>query len=421
MPNRDQRASVLAIAAALNLFTPTALTDAGTITPDISVTGMHWTLLATSGVGATRAIANPTNTPAAGAVPFTLRYTQDATGGRALTFGNKFVLPLNFAVATAANAVTMLRGVYYQDIDKYICDGYQSTSTVAQVATTQTVASSTTATDVVDVIVKGGTLGTTGQLYVDIPFEFLNNQATATTLTITITFGGTTFYSEVSTAQTGSIALAHPGLISIILSNVNATNVNRMGGSVSMGNGVATTTGRGDMNTVIANATGFSTPITGATGAIDTTTDQHLKVTITMSVNNAAVTFLRYPYTVYMLGNGATGVQGPAGPSGAGTVSVPVNNVGTATYTFAGSDLGKKVRATNAGTNVLTMPHGVFSVGDVGYFMHAAASGTTSIASDGTSVLNKPDTLTAAKQYAWMTWHMVSSSPDTFDIMGYST
>lgn len=64
-----------------------ALTDAATVTVNLN-SGTHMTLLATAGVGATRALGNPTNMVAGTMV--VLKYTQDGAGGRALTFGSAY-------------------------------------------------------------------------------------------------------------------------------------------------------------------------------------------------------------------------------------------------------------------------------------------------------------------------------------------
>lgn len=306
--------------AVVDLFTPAALTDAGTITPDVATQGQHWTLLATSGIGATRQIANPSNPPSAGSMPFTLRYKQDGTGGRALTFGSKFVLPANFQIATASNAITLLRGTYYADVDQWICDGYQSLGAVAIVPTEQTVASSSSATDVVSFTVPANTLGTTGQLYMDIPFEFVNNQATAATLRVQVTYGATLMFDDITTAQTGSLSPAHPGLLTLCLAAINSTTVQSLSGAINMGTAAATTVGRGDMAAIIANATGTSTPIRG-TAAETSTADKVFKVTITMSVNNAATTFKRGAFVAYMLGNGSSGAKGDNATSDTGPVA----------------------------------------------------------------------------------------------------
>ncbi len=121
--------------------------------------------------------------------------------------------------------------------------------------------------------------------------DYLNNSGSASTLTVTISFGGTTVYADASTAFTAS-ATRHPFDFEILLANQNATNVQVLGGTLSMGTAAAAATGLGDLAAVIAAATGFSTPIFG-TGARDTTAANTLLVQVTHSINNAATSIRR--------------------------------------------------------------------------------------------------------------------------------
>ena len=67
--------------------TPVALTDAASVAVDLSL-GNNFTLLCTSGVGATRALANPTNAVAGQSGLITI--TQASGGGNALTFSSNY-------------------------------------------------------------------------------------------------------------------------------------------------------------------------------------------------------------------------------------------------------------------------------------------------------------------------------------------
>jgi hypothetical protein len=67
--------------------TPVALTDAASVAVDLSL-GNNFTLLCTSGVGATRALANPTNAVAGQSGLITV--TQASGGGNALTFSSNY-------------------------------------------------------------------------------------------------------------------------------------------------------------------------------------------------------------------------------------------------------------------------------------------------------------------------------------------
>tara|TARA_Y100001937_G_scaffold73083_1_gene99373 strand:+ start:134 stop:784 length:651 start_codon:yes stop_codon:yes gene_type:complete len=67
--------------------TPVALTDAASVAVDLSL-GNNFTLLCTSSVGATRALANPTNAVAGQSGLITI--TQASGGGNALTFSSNY-------------------------------------------------------------------------------------------------------------------------------------------------------------------------------------------------------------------------------------------------------------------------------------------------------------------------------------------
>lgn len=86
---------------------PVALTDAATVAVDMSL-GFNFTLLTTAGVGATRALGNPTNAKP-GQSGF-IRIAQDGTGNRAMTFGTnwKFNSGSDPTLSTAASSVDVL-------------------------------------------------------------------------------------------------------------------------------------------------------------------------------------------------------------------------------------------------------------------------------------------------------------------------
>lgn len=118
-----------------------------------------------------------------------------------------------------------------------------------------------------------------------------NGGGVASTLRVQVVFGGTTMYDETSTAMTVN-ASRKPFDFEFLLANQNATNVQVLGGTIGLGISGGATTGLGGMNTVITNATGFSTPVFG-TAAVDTTANQTLTVSIQHSVNNASTSIRR--------------------------------------------------------------------------------------------------------------------------------
>lgn len=297
----------------------------------------------------------------------------------------------------------------------YVNLGSQPSAVIAR-AGQSSVTGTTTKTAAVSFTTPGGTLGTNRCMCVLVAARF-NSVSTTHTLLIEATYGGTSLWNATCTAQTAA-ATDHPLLFLFFLHGNGATNAQRLSGTVDMNTSAAGTSGIGQLAAVIAAATGFDGSLAGSS-SVDSTVNQTFAINVQLSATTNTTFFVDY-MIAFPFGEGLVGATGPSGPSGAGTVAVPVNNQGGASYTLVGTDLGKKVRMTNGSTNTVTIPNGVFADNDVGYVMQAGA-GATTLASDGTSVLNKPDTLTTSKQYAWFTWHKISSSPDTFDIMGYST
>jgi hypothetical protein len=97
--------------SSVNVFTknqsssPVALTDASTVALDASLSNV-FSLLATSGIGATRKIGNASNATAG--MVLLLWYTQDASGSRALTWDTQYKQPGGgtiVAASTNSNAV----------------------------------------------------------------------------------------------------------------------------------------------------------------------------------------------------------------------------------------------------------------------------------------------------------------------------
>jgi hypothetical protein len=84
-----------------------ALTDAATIAVDLSLSN-NYSLLTTSGVGATRVLGNPTNVVAGQSG--LIAVTQDGSGSRALTYGSnyKFAGGIAPVLTTTAGAVDYL-------------------------------------------------------------------------------------------------------------------------------------------------------------------------------------------------------------------------------------------------------------------------------------------------------------------------
>jgi hypothetical protein len=93
---------------------------------------------------------------------------------------------------------------------------------------------------------------------------------------------------------------------------------------------------------------------------------------------------------------------------------IPVNNQTGTTYVLVAADAGRAVRCSNAAAIALTVPTGVFVVGDTILIRQVAAGQVT--ATGGT--LNIPSGATAKTrvQGSVLTLHCVAT--DTFDVSG---
>jgi len=90
-------------------------------------------------------------------------------------------------------------------------------------------------------------------------------------------------------------------------------------------------------------------------------------------------------------------------------------NAKTASYTLIGTDVNKLVTMTSASSTVITVPNGIFSVGNC---INVAGLGTgfVTLASDGTSVLQATPGLNLRTQYSSAT--IICIATNTFLIVG---
>jgi hypothetical protein len=135
--------------------------------------------------------------------------------------------------------------------------------------------------------VPANMMGTNRTVVVSLGGTYLNSSGSSSTLVVSIKFGGTTLYSDI-TAGFGSSTGVRAWRLDINLNNVDATNVQTGGGTWFVGGSGGATTGTGDIST--AN---IAIPFTFADGAIDTTANKDLVVTFTHSVANANTTITR--------------------------------------------------------------------------------------------------------------------------------
>ena len=145
-------------------------------------------------------------------------------------------------------------------------------------------------TDLLNYTVVGSDMCPNGSAVFLISGYLLQNQATGTTYTFAVKFGGTTMWADVSPTIAQS-ATKIPFRIQGEVFNKNATNAQGLSGFIRVNDTTAATTGLGD----ISSDTNTSPPAfsgnfdsEGADTTKDTTIDQVLQVTVTMSVSNSA-------------------------------------------------------------------------------------------------------------------------------------
>lgn len=152
------------------------------------------------------------------------------------------------------------------------------------------VASSTTETTIMTVSIPGGTLGTASGLGFRVGGSMLNITGGSVNYTITIKYGATTVWSDV-TALPNNPNYGGFYVEGILVGN-GSTSAQSLVGSMSMARGAAADTGQGGSTTSnnIANFTGSATE--DSTGALN------LVVTVTMATNDANARFQRFGYRV---------------------------------------------------------------------------------------------------------------------------
>lgn len=153
--------------------------------------------------------------------------------------------------------------------------------------TTTTVQTCSTSTifDLYRVTVPANLLGTTGLINVVITGDWLQNQASTTSWTFTVLYGGTTMFAGTS-ALIGQDADRAPFVLNLTFASAGATNSQVITGSMATSSRGTPTTGIG---TITTSATAMS--LVGAlagTAAEDSTTALDLAVRVTHSVNDAA-------------------------------------------------------------------------------------------------------------------------------------
>lgn len=167
-----------------------------------------------------------------------------------------------------------------------------TTSTVTNVtlvhqdfSTADQVANTTSMTTLWSYSVPANTIPATGQLAVRLWGSYLANDVAASHYLWRISFGGTTFIGDAQTADVGPSPNRGPVMLDLVVSNMGATNSNRIDAVLHMGQPFGLTNGVGNPQLVEP----VSAPLASAAKAIDTTSAATLTVAVQPSTANASV------------------------------------------------------------------------------------------------------------------------------------
>lgn len=162
-------------------------------------------------------------------------------------------------------------------------------------SSTLTTFTGTAANTVVSYSVPGGTLGTTGIIRLNVGGIWNNAAGANRTITMSITYGGTTMWSSTSSNLSSGSTIAWK--LEFYLMANNSATAQTLSGHVALSSVTAPTTGTG----TLANTTAIpfnSNPI-GGTSAINSGIAQNLNFVCTMS--GATTTLTKYFHTIELL------------------------------------------------------------------------------------------------------------------------
>lgn len=263
--------------------------------------------------------------------------------------------------------------------------------------TAASVTNSTTATDLVSMTIPGGTLGTNGAIRIRCAGRYKNNSGSAATLTLLLSFGGTTMWQAV----TGSIASAtveHAFMFDIILAAANNASAQVLNGILHMANPAAATTGLGPMATLATATTGTVTPLHG-TAAVASGADKVFKINAKHSVANANIAFT-VDYCSAFLEGGLPGPQGPKGPSGGSSITAITD--ATTARTLLATDIGNEIQFTNNSAITVTVDPSVGAGGGEVLLRQVGNGQITVVGASGVTVQASSATLKSGKKGARM-------------------
>ena len=150
------------------------------------------------------------------------------------------------------------------------------------------VVSTAAAASIFSLAIPGGTIGANGKLSLRLVGDYLNNDGAGRTLTLSVAFGGTQYYGDVSASLTNN-ATRRIWKLDLDISNANSLTAQFMYGEMLMGP-IGATVGLGDLASV--------TPVVfapiGAYPQKDTASAQDLSLSIQHSASSANLSFRRF-------------------------------------------------------------------------------------------------------------------------------
>ena len=150
--------------------------------------------------------------------------------------------------------------------------------------------------------ISAGDLSSDRMLRLTIRGDILNNTGASHSFTLKVKFGGTTIYDSTGSGWVLATAAGRrPFKLLVELANLNATNIQFMGGEMLVGNATGATTGIGRLGDDVGSASGSQSSTQGlihmfssnGTHAVDTTAACTLEVTVTPSLNSASLSVRR--------------------------------------------------------------------------------------------------------------------------------
>jgi len=273
--------------------------------------------------------------------------------------------------------------------------------------TASALTNTTTATDVATISIPGGTLGANGAVRIRVAGRYKNNSGSAATLTLQLSYGGTTMWSAV-TGSIASNATEHAFVLDVVLSGANSASSQILGGIVQMSAPNAPTTGLGAMATLATATTGATTAVRGA-AAVSSASTQSFKVNAKHSVANANIAFtIDYCSAFIEGGKGPKGDTGDTGPSGGSAIAV--NTQSGTSYTLQATDVGKEVQFTSSSAVAVTVDPSVATGGSIVLLRQVGAGQITVAGASGVTVTKGGATLKSAQQGSGMYVRMENST-----------